>query len=353
MKRICHLLLILILSATAAEADSYRFEYMKALETPGDASLAISNTSGNITVMSSEADSITIEAVKHITAADQQEAEELGEYIDIDVRKSGDRIIVSTQYRTPPNRRQSFWEKLLGKNSDAFGSVDYSITVPQACEVQIRNSSGDVIVSGLSAELYIVGSSGAFRVENIRAPVSVETISCNVALSGVEGDIDISSTSSNITLASITGMIDVRSTSGRTIGSYIDGPLKISKTSGDIEIEHLSGDLRVKSTSGSVDVSQEAGAIDILTQSGNVAIRTELSSDLGYFVETVSGSIHFRVPESSSGSVNLETISGDINTELPVTIRSFSKSRLVGDFGGHGPKILLATSSGDITLGQY
>jgi len=353
MKRVVPYLVIIVFWAGLVVADTYRFTYQKTIDIDSDTELTITNTSGEIKVTGTPASSIVIDAVKHITASDEQEAEKLEEYLDIKVDKRGNHVNIVTTTAKEGQPDRSFWDRLLGRGSDPIGRVDYSVSVPFDCQVQLCNSSGDILVSDLNNDVYATGTSGAIMIERIRAPLVIEANSSSVTVKEVQGDIDISSTSSSITLESITGRTEVRATSGTMVGTYLDGPLKISKTSGAIKLAHLAGDLRVKSTSGGINVIQKIGGIDIQTHSGDVTIQTEMHSDLGYYVETASGDIIFKAPGGTSGTVNLQSLTGEINTELPVTIRSFSNNKLIGDFGSQGPKVSLSTESGDILLGQY
>jgi DUF4097 and DUF4098 domain-containing protein YvlB len=127
----------------------------------------------------------------------------------------------------------------------------------------------------------------------------------------------------------------------------------VSQTTGEVEVKRVQGDVRVKSVSGRVAVGQEFGALDINSESGDVSIKTELNSKKDYMVQTVSGTIEFLIPGSASGRVSLEAESGDIDTQIPIAIDSFSKTRLSGSFGSGGPKIMLATQSGQITMAEY
>jgi putative adhesin len=353
MKLSSLILIFFLMTVCLAYGDSYEFQYYKTVTIEDDPELTIYNSIGHVTVLGSPTDGVTIEAVKIIRAGDSDEAERLAEFVEIKPKKNGRRLTVETMIHDVEDQSRSFWQKLFGSGRDMFGSVDFVITVPLGCKVFVENRSGNIEVSGVTEAVTIVGGSGNITLASINAAVSIESISGKIEMSEIKGDVSIASGGADIEMTSVTGIIDIRSASGTTVGTYIDGPVKISKTSGHVKIKELNGDIRIKSTSGNIDIVQLDGAIDIQTNAGNVKVSTELFSERGYFVETAVGEIVFRVPETSSGTVNLETLSGSINTELPLTIRTFSKSKLMGDFGGRGPKISLISESGDITLEQY
>jgi hypothetical protein len=332
---------------------SYKFDYQKNIDLPRRAELVISNSYGNISITGAQVKMITINAVKNVRAIDEDEAENIGEHIEIKAQKQGRRVNLKVRYLRMAGRASSFWEKLLGTGSDSFGSVDFDIIVPNECDVDIDNTSGEIRVSGITGMTRINGTSDLIKLSDIIGDIEINSMTGDIKTTNIRGNIDISSGGSNILFNGITGSIDIRSTSGNKTGEHLVGAVSISQTSGKVILKNLDGDLRLKSTSGKVEVEQNSGAVDITTYTGNVNVRTELYSGKDSYIETSSGNVVFSIPEMSSGSVKLETVSGDIDSEVSMSIKSLSKSKLSGKFGGDGPRISIVTSSGDITIRQY
>ncbi len=353
MKMIYKIAVFYLLLGSLAFGKSYHFDYQKNIDVSGDIVLIIRNTSGLIEIEGAEVDRITIDATKHVRATDQEEAEEVADHIEIRVDKNGNKISIETRYLKMRKAPGTFLEKLLGTGSDSFGSVDYKLIVPSNCEVDVENISGDIKISRLEMDCHITGSSGTIDISELNGRIDLETVSGRVELADIVGDVDIAGTSADVLFGSLKGNVDIRATSGKVNGQYLSGSVTISVTSGSIDISNLYGDARIKSQTGGIRIQQEAGSLELFTRTGNVDVQTELDSTRDFYVETESGRINFNVPETASGAVKLETVSGSINTELPLSIRQFTKSKLVGNFGGDGPRIYLMTSSGDITLGQF
>jgi hypothetical protein len=351
--KVAYPLIVLILLASQANGGSYSFEYQKNIEVPEKPELIIVNSSGRIEITGTPDQVMSISALKNVRAADPEEAEEVAEHIEIKVNQSGRKVTIKARYLGMSDGSRSFWQKLFGSGPDVFGSVDFTITVPQHCAVDVDNTAGDILISGVAGKIQASGTSGKVVLEDVEGDVFLSSISGDIQILDARGQIDIGAAGSNIELNSVSGSVDIRSTSGDKRGEYISGPVTISQSSGLVDLKYLTGNLRVKSTSGNVYVEQEEGAVDITTHSGKVAVKTELYSEREFFVETTTGSIFFTVPETSSGQVRMETVTGEINTELPLSVSSFSKSKLIGSFGTGGSKISLVTSSGDITLGEY
>ena len=344
---------MLIIAASGVSAKLYRFDYQKNIEMPGEVELVVYNSYGDITITGAPVSTLTINAVKNVRAADQEEAEKIADHIEIKAKRQNRRIMLQTNYLRLSGRSSSFWEKLLGSGEDSFGDVDFDITVPNECSVDIDNTVGSVTISGVTGNATVMGSPDKISIEDLTGDVEIECTAGDIDLSDLKGKINISSGGSNMKLHSITGAMEIHSTSGDKTGAYISGPLIISQTSGEVDLKSINGDLRIKSSSGDIQVEQGAGAVDITTYTGSVTVKTELYSDKDSFIKTSSGNIIFAIPELSSGTVNLESVSGKIKTEMPMSIKTLSEKKMIGTFGADGPKISLISTSGDITIRQY
>ncbi len=290
---------LLWLAVSSTYAEEYTFSYQKTIDVEQPLVLDLGMVRGSVYISGSEDDRLVIDAVKRVRATDRDEAEEVADHIEIKVAVSPKEVTINTNYLKMLKRSPSFWQKVLGGGSDSYGSVDYTISLPLKSSVRIQ------------------------------------------------------STAANIELSSIEGEIQVDNTAGRTHGEFLFGPVTVCQPQGEIDLQWVEGDIRIKSSSGRVIITQSRGAIDLSTITGDVKIQTELDSPRDYFVETSSGSITFVIPETSSGVLDIETQSGDVKSEMPISIKSVSRNRLVGEFGRGGPKITLSSSSGDVTVALY
>lgn len=291
---------IMLILNIPAQAEEYSFDYQKIVEVREPIQLNLYATKGNVTVVGGSDNRIIIDAVKRVRGTNRNEAEEVADHIEIKVKSGENHVDVETHYLQMVNRGKSFWSRLLGTaGTDSYGDVDFQITVPT------------------------------------RTSVTIVCLNGNVDISSVEGD------------------VVVENFCGSTAGEYIFGSIALEQPTGQIDLHWVEGDIRVKSTSSTISIIQVRGAIDLSTSAGVVNVQTELDSPRDYFVETGSGSITFSVPGSSSGLLNIETQSGEIRTEIPVTIKSVSRKKLVGQFGNGGPTISLSSGTGDVDVVLY
>ncbi|MEP0827402.1 MAG: DUF4097 family beta strand repeat protein [bacterium] len=348
------ILLLLLAFVFQAEAKTFRFDYQKTIDAADSVEFYLSNIPGRIDIMGGADNQVIIKAVKFVRASDQEEAEELGAAIDIKVTRTENRISVLTDYLKSARKSPSFWDRLFGADQEGFGGVDYTISVPRNCRLELEGSPGDIMVDGISGELYINASYGEVRLSAIAGNIDIEKNGPGeITFKDINGDISVSASSCDLSLESVDGSADIRLTSGDIRGDGLQGSLVIAQSSGEVNLRRLSGDVRLRSNAGAIDIQQDSGAADIVTQAGDVTIKTALKTYKDISVRTTAGRIVLTVPENSSGLLRLETGAGEIRTDLKLAVRSVTKNRLVGEFGSDGPKISLTTASGHIEVTEY
>jgi DUF4097 and DUF4098 domain-containing protein YvlB len=345
---------VLFLTSMANGGKVYKYDYQKIINVEPTLELTIKNANGNILITTNNEFKLIVDAVKNIYADSKEEADLVGDHVQINVASTEGHYVIEPRFLRIQDRSPSFWQKVLGKSGEpSYGSVDFVISVPTDCNADIYNTSGNIEAAGLRGKLLVSGTAGDVSVRDNQGEIEITTTSGKVEINDIEGNVEIVANGSDINFYSVAGNLEIRNSSGLTTGEYLIGDLTVSQTTGAIDLKHIEGDIRIKSTSGKIAIGQDFGALDISTESGDITVQTELNSTKDYFVETISGSVRFMIPEASGGQIKLEAGSGDIITKIPIMFDSFKKTRLSGSFGTGGPRISLATTSGEITLAEF
>ncbi|MEE9443131.1 MAG: DUF4097 family beta strand repeat-containing protein [candidate division Zixibacteria bacterium] len=354
MSRFIIVLTIVILQAGLSFGKTYEYEYQKIINVEPGLELTINNANGKIILTTNNDYKLKVDAVKKIIADSKDEADLIADHVQISVASVDGHFSIEPQFLRIHDRSPSFWQKILGKSGEpSYGSIDFVISVPTDCNADIYNSSGNIEATGIRGKIFVSGTAGNVIIRDNQGDLEITTTSGLVELNDIEGEVSINANGSDVNFYSINGNVEIRNSSGLMTGEYLIGDLVLSQTTGSIDLKHIEGDIRLQSTSGKINILQDFGALDVSTESGNINIKTELNSAKDYFVETISGSIEFLIPVASGGEIKLEAGSGDINTQVPISIDSFSKTRITGSFGHGGPKVSLITRSGDITLSEF
>jgi len=145
-----------------------------------------------------------------------------------------------------------------------YAYIDLEIEVPEGVRLDVKDSSGDVEIAGVSA-IQIKDSSGDILIEDSGGPVTLSDSSGDIVLRDIEGDITIESDSSG----------DIR-------GSDIEGSVLVSHdSSGDIRFSDVGGDFTVeKDSSGDITANRVGGNFSVFADGSGEIIATKVNGDI-------------------------------------------------------------------------
>ena len=144
--------------------------------------------------------------------------------------------------------------------------IDLTIEVPEGLALDIKDSSGDMLLKNIAA-VQIKDSSGDIEVENALGSISISDSSGDIEIDGADGDVTIESDSSgDIDATGINGTVLVKADSSGDIEvSHVNDNVVVERdSSGDISANDVGGDFRVlKDGSGSISSSNVMGEVEI------------------------------------------------------------------------------------------
>jgi len=289
----------------------------KTLSVSGPARLEITNPSGEVRISGSATNQIKIRAEVHARG-----------WLFQDGRKTLNEVTSN------PPVEQSGNTIRIGKNFNGFRnvSIDYTIEVPSATEVDASSASGTINIGKIHGPVKVNSASGSIRIEQVEHSVQVNSASGSVVVSDLGDDLRVSSASGSITATNVKGDTQVHSLSGSTEVFSPGGRVTAETASGSIEIRGANNDVKSSSMSGSINVR------------GN-------PTDNSYWnLRTVSGSVNIAVPPSSAFHFTAEAVSGEIRTGVPIMIEEQGKHTLRARMGDGGGRVEVHTTSGEINV---
>lgn len=147
-----------------------------------------------------------------------------------------------------------------------YRSLDLEITVPEDLSLDVKDSSGDMLLRNVGA-VKVQDSSGDIEIDDARSSISIRDSSGDIEIDRVNGDLTIESDSSGDVYASdITGSVLVeKDSSGDLRFKDISQDVVVERdTSGDIKVTDVGGDFRVlKDGSGSISSSNVIGEVSV------------------------------------------------------------------------------------------
>ncbi|HTU35138.1 MAG TPA: DUF4097 family beta strand repeat-containing protein [Candidatus Acidoferrum sp.] len=329
---------------------------LPARKIPPNAHVTIQTDRGNIMVHAGGGDELRVTVNKSASDPNRSAAEDRM----ADVRT----VIEQTDngFSVHPLNQQD-WE----------GSVDADLDVqlPKTAVVTASTGHGDVNISGFSSAVQASVSNGDIDVHDAASNVSatinsgnvrISDIQGNVSLSGHGGEVDVSDVSGDANLnGEFYGPIRVRNISQTThfsssrsnmILTHLAGRLELD--SGDVQLSNVAGAVKVATQNNDIDAEDVAGPLEIADSHGDITIRCSRQPNAAIEVTDESGEVRLTLPDNSSFQISAVSQSGDVDSEFESPslrlVNDQNVGRLTGTVGSGGPKIVIVTSYGTISL---
>ncbi len=263
-------------------------EIQRSFPVSGLAQLTLRNVDGAIDIAPGEPGQVSVRAFKHPGPGANQ--------TEIEITQAADgRVSVITHYL------EDLVARLFHPRHHGPTRVDYTIRLPQTCELDIAFVSGQARLQGLA---------GQFSIRSVSGPVDLEDLS---------------------------------------------GRLSLNTVSGPITAAHLrlEGSLQLETVAGAVVVADSSvPAMAANSVSGPVRLQTDLGAG-PYQLRSVSGDFWLAVPAGAACRVDMHSLSGRLRAGLPSTRHTVDGDWTRVEFGAadSGPQVLFNSVSGDLHLG--
>lgn len=337
--------------------NSYPFDLDIAPKTvPPDSRITIRGTRGDISVRTGDTTQIRVSGKANVHSWNETDAQKLAKSVSVEIAQNGD------GYEIHPTGI---------RGGDSPVGVDLDVTVPPQSAVTIRNDKGDISASDLEQPLTVNNGSGDVDIRDSGSDVNIDT---------KHGDIKVSDTKGNVKLEGHGGEVDVvNATGGLTLNGEFYGPIRAEKiakgvrfisnrtdltltqltghmefSSGNLEIADAPGNLTLRTNKYDIDIENAGGKVDVQNRDASVDVRFSSLPKDDVQITNSNSSISLSLPGSSSFDLVADCHSCDISSDFegssPVQSSS-GDSHLQAKFGsGRGPKIVLHTSYGSISI---
>jgi Toastrack DUF4097 len=260
-----------------------------------------------------------------------------------------------------------------GGGGNSRVSVDMDITVPTKALLAIHSEKGDVSVSDMASQVNIDHGTGDIDVRGTGGDVSLDMRHGDAKISDTKGDVKVSGRGGNVEVVNASGSF--------TINGEFVGPIRAERVkkgvrfvshrtdltltqlsghmeagSGNLEVVDAPGNLILRTRDEDITIENAGGKITIDDRNGNIQVRFSAPPKDDIQITNSSAPITLTLPESSSFEILADCHSGEIDSEfasdsLKATSTESGDSHLEGKYGrGRGPKIILKTSYGSISI---
>lgn len=248
--------------------------------------LQIDVTHSELTVYTS--DTKEAKVVVSLDGRNMRKAREWFDEQDFDVRQDGNRVIVES-------RRQ---ERNWNWNNTGGASIDIEVWLPEAFNLDVETSHGDVAIGTLRGSLELETSHGDVELESVTGPFTrVRSSHGSIEATTIDSpDVDLATSHAHIELDR------VDSKSFRAVTSH-----------SNVEIDWLAGDAVIETSHGAIEVVLAANTdADLTTSHGDVLLETVPNLDAT--VDLSGAKVRISSDYDLSGTVRDERVDGRIGS---------------------------------------
>lgn len=199
-------------------------------------------------------------------------------------------------------------------------SVDVTIELPAASQVDCETAVGEFTGTGELGECRVKTSVGAIRLEQC-GPVRLSTALGAVTVDGVAGDADVNCGSGAVRIGAVKGDAVVRNSNGATRIGAVTGEVRARSSNGDIVIDRAVAGVDARTANGSIRVGGVVrGAVALRTALGDVEVGIAAGTAAWLDLHTGHGSVRNELDSVTDEpgdtdhkvEVRAETVLGDI-----------------------------------------
>src|SRR5712675_583017 len=326
---------------------------------PANARVTVRGGRGDIVVRASDEAEIRVSGKVNVKSWNENSAKKVSEQVSAEIVQNGD------GFEVRPTG--------VGGGGSRV-SVDMDVTVPKKAAVTIHSEKGDISVSDLAAPVTIDNGNGDIEVRGTAGDVSMDMRHGDAKISDTKGDVRISGRGGSVEVINASGSF--------TINGEFVGPIRADKVAkgvrfvshrtdltltqlsghmeagpGNFDVVDAPGNLIARTRDEDITIENAGGKVKIENRNGNIQVRFSSPPKEDIEITNASAPITLTLPESSSFEILADCHSGDIDSEFEADSLKLTKSESGGDshlegkYGrGHGPKIILKTSYGSISI---
>jgi DUF4097 and DUF4098 domain-containing protein YvlB len=322
---------------------------------PPGAHITVRTTHGSITVRTEDTAQILVTAKKTIRTWDDGEAQRLAAPVTVVIEQTGESFDVHPQ----------------GQAGNERVGVDLEVRVPRKAVLTVRDEHGDIQVNGAEGSLSVNGQHGNVEIRD----------SSDVSVDMNRGDVKVSDTKGNVKISGTGDQVEVLNASGSmTLNGEFFGPIRAEKIakgvryvaqrtdltvsqlsghletgSGNLEVFDAPGNVILQTSSKDITMENVTGKLQIVNRAGNIELRFLQPPKEDVTVTNESAGINLTMPSNSSFEIQADSHSGAVECEftgdsLKQANDDQGNGHLAGKIGARGPKIILKTTYGSISI---
>jgi len=261
---------------------------------------------GNVAINGTGDAHALVDALVRVTARDRRLAEDFAGKVDIQTTGQGDSFVIATVYPlNDPTDPQLGYE------------VQMSIRLPVGTAASVRNSFGDVRITGMEGNCYVVNRFG-----------DVELDRCNRC--------EVENSYGRVRLAETRGLSVVQNSYGDVDLRLACGPVQVRNRYGTVHTEQSANDVTIDNQFGNVFARSDRGAISITNRYGDVNAWVDDAELAALSIMSQLGRVDLSLRDQVPFRIDATARRGQIRLGLPFEVRGVGTGQQVSARQGEG-----------------
>ncbi|MBZ4191467.1 DUF4097 family beta strand repeat-containing protein [Niabella beijingensis] len=268
--------------------------------------------------------------------SEQQIKEILNRYYDLEVRTSGNTLLVRA------TRKDHSWSEKTAL------SVSFKIHSGKNVDTELKTSGGSITLSELKGDQLFKTSGGSLTIHAVDGKITGKTSGGSIDVTDATDEIDLVTSGGSIKADNLKGRIRLKTSGGSLSLSDLSGTIEARTSGGSITASDIRGDLLTSTSGGSVTLSGIDGNLEASTSGGR--IRAQLVGTKDFVkLRTSAGGVNVNMPRTSDAQLNLRGNKVNIS-RLGNFNGSIEKDHVRGTIGSGKLLVEVAASSGNVDV---
>ena len=321
--------------------NSYSYTEHYEMDVTGGSSIEVVNRYGSIEVTPADTDSIIVDVAKTVTAANQEEADELSTVLKFSIVEESGRYRVISNFNRDENR-------VRGRRF----RTSLTIKVPRNSALTVNNRNGVVSVSGLTGDQNIQNGFGDVVVEDISGGTKIKNEFATVEARRITGHVEIENQNGEVEVAEINGDAKIGNSFAAIDARDIQGSLTIDARMSEVRVLNVESNVTIDNQFNSVKVEGAKGEVSVENRNGGVELQYTQPPDHNIRVDSQFGDVTLTLPASSAFSIDARTRFGNVSSDFPELEQRDERERnsLTGRTGVGGPDIRIENRNGNVRV---
>ncbi len=268
------------------------------------------------------------------------------EAFNLDLSTSGGDIVVS--------------DPIKGDVEAATSGGDVEVDVVDG-KLRLKTSGGDISAEDVLQDASLKTSGGDIEVGNVKGELSAATAGGDINIGTVDADLSAATAGGDITILNVGGNAKIATAGGDIEVGEVSGSATLKTAGGDIELGGASGTVAAKTAGGDIECFKITGSVDAATAGGDVYAELDPKGNQASSLETSGGDVTLVIPAGADATIDARIrLRGrhydeedyDITSDFKAKSHDKTSKDIQASYvlGKGGPRITLDTVNGNIEI---